>query len=242
MEIDLNLNVLILCSIVMFVAATIQCTIGMGGALIAAPIIAVVLPELLPAPLILNGAVMTTLVAMRERARIQWKTLPTLLPSAILGIILGSALLTFLTGNHYVFLIGLLLIVTASMSYQGLQIKVNTKNSVVAGGLCGFMHSTVSLPGPPIILLFQNERSNIFRPTVAAYLTITSIISLASLYAIGRLGTRELQLAIMILPGTLLGYVCSRFFIGNFQTNKIKSLVIFFASISGLLLIIKSLM
>lgn len=101
----------------------------------------------------------------------------------------------------------------------------------------GFMHATVSLPGPPMMLLFRNEPAKVFRPTLAAYLSITSIVSLILLHAVDRFGVVELKLALAILPGTALGYAVSYVFLGRIKNKPVKRLVLAFALASGFALI-----
>jgi uncharacterized membrane protein YfcA len=221
----------------MFVAATVQCTLGMGGALIAAPVMAFFFPELLPAPLIINGAFMTAAVLLRERQHTLWLTMRSILPGGIVGIAAGSLLLGALSIDSYAVFIGFVVVLAAILVASGWHIAINTRNSLIAGSLCGFMHATVSLPGPPIMLLFRNQPAKVFRPTLAAYLLITSGLSLAMLYAVDRFGILELKLALSILPGTVLGYAMSFVFVRNIQHNPIRKAVLAFAITSGIVLI-----
>ncbi len=146
-----------------------------------------------------------------------------------------------LSTETYSVYIGVVVIAAVLLIGTGWNIAFNTTNSLVAGSLCGFMHATVSLPGPPIMLLFQNESAKTFRSTVAAYLFLTSLLSLAMLYVVGRVGTNELRLAAAILPGTIFGYAFSFVLVKRFQDTKMSSVVLAFAGASGLGLILRGL-
>jgi uncharacterized membrane protein YfcA len=237
MDLGLSTESLAIGAFVMFVASTVQCSLGMGGALIAAPILAFYFPTLLPAPLIINGAFMTFAVLLRERQQVLWPTMQVILPSALIGIATGGLLLSMFSTAAYTVFIGIAVISAALLIASGWNIAFNKRNSLIAGSLCGFMHATVSLPGPPIMLLFRNEPARVFRPTLAAYLLITSLLSLAMLYAVDRLGMLEFKLALAILPGTVLGYIVSFAFIGKIQDNPIKNVVLAFAFASGCVLL-----
>ena len=54
----------------MFVASGLQGSIGFGAGLVAAPVIALVEPDLLPALVVMLACVLTLLVAIRDRAQI----------------------------------------------------------------------------------------------------------------------------------------------------------------------------
>ena len=241
MDIEIGIPALVLSSLVMFVAMTAQSTLGIGGALIAAPTLALMYPEFLPAPLIINGAVITLAVLIRERKHIDWSRMNLILLGGFVGICIAGLAFGRMSTDAYAILIGILVVAGTAMSMRGWSIPISAKSSLGAGTLCGFMHATVSLPGPPIMLLYQNEPAKVFRPTLAAYFFVTSLMSLAMLFFVGRLGTHEVQMGLAILPGSILGFAMSSAFVGRLQNRSLRSFVLLFAAASGCVLILKGL-
>ncbi|MFD1213969.1 TSUP family transporter, partial [Arthrobacter sp. GCM10027362] len=73
-----------------FVAAGLQGSIGFGAGLVAAPVIALVEPSLLPALVVMLAAVITLLVAVRERSELDLKGAGWALAGRIPGSVLGA--------------------------------------------------------------------------------------------------------------------------------------------------------
>ncbi len=241
MELPLPIDSLVVAAIIMCLASVVQCTLGMGGAIIAAPLMAWLFPEFLPAPLIINGALMTALVALREWRQVVWSSMRLILPSSLAGIVAGSILLRFLTTDSYAVFVGGAILVAVGLVAGGWSFARNTSNSVIAGTACGFMHATVSLPGPPIMLLFRREPIEVFRPTLAAYFLITSLLSLLTLFVVDRLGGQELLLAGTILPGTLVGFLLSNLLLGRIPMGRLHHAVLVFAALSACGLLVRGL-
>ena len=239
MDIGISMTGIFICALVMFVAMTVQSSLGMGGALIAVPILAFLYPEFLPAPLIINGAVITLAVLTRESQNIDWSKMWLILVGALFGIFCAGLVFGKISSNAYAILIGVMVVIGSAMCMRGWSIPVSRNNSLAAGTLCGFMHATVSLPGPPVMLLYRNEPAKVFRPTLAAYFFLTSLMSLAMLFYMGRLGIHEIQLGLVILPGSILGYAVSAAFIDRLQNRSLSAFVLLFAAASGGLLILK---
>ena len=239
MDIGISTAGLFISALVMFVAMTVQGSLGIGGALIAVPILVFLYPEFLPAPLIINGAVITLAVMIRERQNIDWSKMRLILVGALFGISCAGIVFGKVSSNTYAILIGVMVVIATAMCMRGWSIPISRKNSLAAGTLCGFMHATASLPGPPIMLLYRNEPAKIFRPTLAAYFFVTSIMSLVMLFYLGRLGNHEVQLGLAILPGSILGYALSTAFIGHLQNRSLNTFILVFAAAGGCLLILK---
>jgi len=239
MDIEISMVGIFISNLVMFVAMAVQSSLGVGGALIAVPILALLYPDLLPAPLIINGAVITLAVMTRERRNIDWSKMRFILIGALLGISCAGIAFGKMSINTYAILIGVIVLFATAMCIRGWSIPISRNNSLAAGTLCGFMHATASLPGPPIMLLYRNEPAKVFRPTLAAYFFLTSLVSLAMLFYLGRLGIREIQSGVAILPGSIFGYALSTAFIDRLQNRSLSTFILFFAAASGCLLILK---
>jgi len=78
-----------------------------------------------------------------------------------------------------------------------------------AGGLSGFMGTSVAVGGPPIALVLDGSSGPEFRATLNAFFFIGTTISLAVLAMAGEFGATDLLLALYLLPSMLTGVALS---------------------------------
>src|SRR5438105_11907237 len=82
------------CAAAIFTGALIQGTGGIGFAMFAAPVVALLRPDLVPGPMIVIGGSVSLLAAMREARHIDWKGAAI----AVAGRVPGSVLAGLLIG------------------------------------------------------------------------------------------------------------------------------------------------
>ena len=82
---------------VIFLAACLQASSGFGMGMLAAPVVALVDPALLPATLILLAFLVTVMVTVRERQRLDLRGTGWALAGRIPGSFLGAWLVTVLS-------------------------------------------------------------------------------------------------------------------------------------------------
>ncbi len=66
-----------------------------------------------------------------------------------------------------------------------------------------------SIGGPPMALLYQDAAGSRLRGTLSGFFVVGVLMSLAALIAIGRFGVAEFRLGLMLVPGSLAGFVIS---------------------------------
>ena len=81
---------------VVTVAASVQGAIGFGMALIAAPILVLVDPQLVPGPLMMSSLVLVSLMAARDHAHADFKTVRFAILGNVFGAAAGASVLTLL--------------------------------------------------------------------------------------------------------------------------------------------------
>ena len=71
------------------------------------------------------------------------------------------------------------------------------------------MGTMAAVGGPPIALLLQHSPGPQLRGTLSGFFVLGASVSLLALIVIGRFGLPELWLALLLLPGILLGFWAS---------------------------------
>ena len=196
----------------MTTGSILQGSIGIGLAIISAPILLMVEPVLVPGPLLLCAVCLTAIVAFRERefmdrSKIGW-ALVGRMPGTLVGLALLSAIPTQQTS---VFLAGMLLFAVVLSGIGRAQWKPRPLSLTVAGWLSGIMGTTTSVGGPPMALLFVESSGSALRGTLSGFFFVGASVSSIGLALTGRLGWTELCWAASLLPAVVLGTQLSRY-------------------------------
>ena len=232
---------LIVCLLISFVAAMIHGVIGLGFNFICAPVLLLLYPQLVPAPIIINSIIIVSLVAWVNREDVEFRTQGWLVGACTLGALFAAFAITRVSEATYTSLFGALLLVAVACSLLGWHPRLTVRNALVAGGLSGFMGTITSVGGPPVALLFQHLPGPALRGTLSAYFLLTSPIILIALYAADRLGWDEVKLSVVLLPGMLLGFLCSKFLAAHLGQQAIRATVLTICAGGGITLLVRSL-
>ena len=220
--------------------AAIQATIGLGMAVVAAPILALIDPEFLPVTTIVMVLPLSIGVARRERHDIAWGDAGIALCGRLPGVIIGALLLA-LTGTGVVrLLVGISVLLAVTTSVTGYRVTTSKRNLVIAGLASGFSGTTAGIGGPPIAIAYQHEKPSTTRATLAAFFGLGSIISFAGLAAVGEVHERHLALCILLLPGVLIGLAISRPVISRLPEHRVRFALLATCSFSAVLLLIET--
>lgn len=188
-------------------AGCIQASIGFGMALIAAPILVLIEPALVPGPLIASNLVAVGLVAIRDRAHVDFRTARFSMAGAVIGGVTGASVVSLLDPRGFALLFGLLVLLGVGLSVAGLRVAVNRGSSFGAGILGGFMSATSAIGGPPVALVYQDEAPDRFRGTLASYFIVSCSVSLVALTGFGEFDLEELSLTRYLIPGQVCGFL-----------------------------------
>ena len=200
---------------VITLAGCVQASLGFGMALIAAPLLALIEPAFVPGPLIASNLVLVSLMALRDRVHVDFRTARFSVAGAVVGSILGARLVSALDPRGFGLLFGVLVLLGVALSLAGYRLALNRRSAFGAGVLGGFMSATSSVGGPPMALVYQHEDPGRFRGTLATYFIASCSVSLAALTAFGAFDLQKLSLAAYLVPGQVLGFLLS-FWVSRF--------------------------
>jgi uncharacterized membrane protein YfcA len=195
--------------VIMIFGALVQASIGFGMSLSAGPLLILINPLFVPAPLLVAALFLTMLVAYRDRSGIRSSGVGSLMAGRVIGTIPGALLIASLPLEQIRLVLGGLILVAVVMSAGGFRLSQRTGTIFGVGIVSGFMSSTVAIGGPPIALAYQHADGKQLRGTLAFIFTMGTVISLTGLFLVGRFRITEFQMALALLPGTLIGFMLS---------------------------------
>jgi hypothetical protein len=224
-----------------FVGSVLQGAVGFGFALVAAPILLLIDPHLVPGPIIFAALFLTGLSAWRDRHAIDFSGLRWGLTGRVPGTLLGAALLAFLPPERMAAPFGALVLLAVAISAAGARVEPSPRALVGAGLLSGFMGTASSIGGPPFALIYQHSAGDRLRGTLGGYFVIGTVMSLTAIAAIGRFGIAELRWGVALVPGTLLGFAVSSRLIPWLDRGYTRPAVLAVAAAAGVAAVVRQL-
>jgi uncharacterized membrane protein YfcA len=172
-----------------------------------------------------------------EAHHVRLATLRALLPSAVVGLVAGTAVLHYVEGSTIKLLASAVVVVFACIAAAGITIPgANRPGATVVAGLAsGTLGTSAGLPGPPIAMLFtaRDLPPAVFRVTITTYFMIVDLIAVALLGISGQLTRSDLTLAFAMLPAALIGRWAGRRLADFVTATAFRQIVIALLLLTG---------
>ena len=133
-----------------------QASIGFGMGMLAAPIVAIVDPGLIPGTLIMLATMVTLLVVLQEHQHIDLAGTGWALAGRVPGTIAGALLLMALPEKALALMLAGVVLAGVVLTTVGWMPVPHRRNLVLAGATSGVLGTATSIGGPPMALVWQN--------------------------------------------------------------------------------------
>jgi hypothetical protein len=201
--------VIVLAGLVVAFGAFVQGTVGFGLALVAAPLLVLLDPALVPVPLLLLATVHALLMLRRELADTDWADVGWALVGRLPGVALGVLAVALLPARWFAAAVATTVLVCAGLSVLRWRPQPTPPALVVAGVVSGAGGTASAIGGPPVALLYQDAGGPRVRATLGAYFAAGSVLSLAGLALAGQVDRDGLLAAALLLPFMVAGFAVS---------------------------------
>jgi uncharacterized membrane protein YfcA len=235
------IKLLAACAVVT-IGSALQGSVGIGLGLLAAPILVLIDPSLVPGPILCCGLALTGLMSYRERQAMDVSGLKWGLVGRLLGTIVAVVVLTNVPQKEMTLALGTLVLFAVALSASGLHVNPTMWTLISAGVLSGFMGTTSNTGGPPIALLYQNAPGARLRSTISGFFVLGTTISLLALVAVGRFGRYEFRSALALLPGVLIGFILSARTLPMLDRGYTRAAILTVSAVSGAIVILRELL
>lgn len=220
--------------LVLFVGACLQSVVGFGLGLFCAPILFLILPELVPAPMILNALLLTLLIAVRNHDAINIKQTSFSIIGGTIGVLAAGSVMIFLEYHQYRVLFGVSIVIGVILSAIGFHPRITAFTNMFAGLLSGFMGTVTSAGGAPMGLLYQTAEHKQIKANLSIFFLYINAFGILTLWFTGAAGSRDFVLFLKCLPAILLGWLFSGLLNSRINVDIVRPLVLFVAFCSGL--------
>ncbi|AQA01183.1 permease [Mycobacterium sp. MS1601] len=222
-------------------ASCLQASIGFGMGMLAAPVVAIVDPSLIPGTLIMLATFVTLLVSVREREDIDLNGTKWALLGRVPGTIAGALLLTALPEKGLAVLLAAVVLLGVVLTSAGWVPAPRRRNVVLAGATSGLLGTATSIGGPPMALVWQRNSGARLRGTMSGFFLVGSVMSLGVLWVSGAVGGHTVTTFALFVPATVLGYVLSRFVNRLLDPTRLRWLAIGVSALGATVLITQQL-
>jgi uncharacterized membrane protein YfcA len=232
---------LVLATVVVLLGSAIQGSVGFGFSLLAAPLLVLVDPGLVPGPMILPSFFLNLLVMQREQVPGAWKATTWPGIGQVPGAVAGAAILALVAEDRLTVFFAALILVAVGLSVSGLHPRRTPATLLGAGVLSGFMGTAVGIGGPPLALLYQRATGPEIRAAMSRFFLLASVTSIIMLRAFDRFDGGDLIEGLLLVPGALVGYLVSGQLAGRLDRRRMRIAVLTLSAASAIVALLRGL-
>lgn len=208
---DLSTVQFAIIAVAVLFASCLQGSIGFGMGMLAAPVVAVIDPGLVPGTLIMLATVLTLMVVIKERTSMDVSGTGWALVGRVPGTIAGALLLAAIPERALAILIAVVVIGGVAVTSMGWVPVPRRRNLMLAGATSGVLGTATSIGGPPMALVWQRSDGPELRATMSGFFLIGSLMSIGMLTLTGAVDRHTVLMFAALVPVAVMGYVLSRY-------------------------------
>ena len=232
---------LVAANLVVFLAAVLQAATGVGFAMVAVPLLALISLVWVPAPMLICNIALSIAIMSRGRHELERSEAPPLVAGLALGTFAGAGLLALSGGQGLGVMIGAIIVSAVLASLFMPQLRITRLRLLSAAFVGGATGAIAAMHGPPLIILYQRERPEKVRATMAGVFVFGCILAIGSLWLTGLFGWEQLWRGLVMLPGVALGFFVGKALGGRMSPGAMRYAMLTLAGSAGLLLLVRSL-
>jgi uncharacterized protein len=235
-------DVLALLAVAVIAGALVQGSVGLGLALVAAPVTMLVEPGLMPGLLVFLASGYPVLTLAREWRDADWRGLAWAFSGRLPATALGAWIVSIAPARALGALVGVMVLVTVVLTVRLVRLPLRGSTLVAAGVLGGITGTATSIGGPPLALIYQHESGPRVRATLAAFFLGGGLLSLTGLAVVGELRAEQATTALTLAPCLVLGFALSTILQRHVDAGRTRAAVLAVCTASALTLIVRSLL
>ena len=229
-------------AVAVLLASALQSSIGFGIGMFAAPIVALIEPELIPGTLIMIATLVTLIVVVREREAVDLRGTGWALLGRVPGTIAGALLLASLPARGVAIMLAAVVLGGVILTSVGWIPAARRRNVVLAGAASGVLGTATAIGGPPMALVWQRSSGAQLRGTMGGFFLIGSLMSLVMLGFTGAIDQRTWWGFAVLAPAAVIGYLLSNVLNKHLNPKRLRWLAIGVSAAGAIVLIARELL
>lgn len=240
--IQLGTTAMLIVIAIMFLYTFVGICAGFGGALTTMPLITLLLPLKMAAPMsVIVGTATALYATWLSRKETDWKSAITLILFSFAGIPVGLYALAYLPDHIMKIGLGAFLILYSFYSLFIPRLPVYDKAWIAMpmGAIAGALGSAFSTNGPPVVIygMLRNLGPAAFRGTLNAFFTANNIAIIGGLTTSGILTLSTIKLVMFCIPTMILGSLVGQYVHKRIPVKTFRITVFLLLIASGAMLI-----
>ena len=238
-----DLFVLSVVVFIIFLSTLIRSVFGFGNALVAMPLLVLMIGVTEATPLVaLAGLVIALIMLIREWRELIWKDTLLLLISSLAGLPLGLLLLTAFPENIVRIILGVILIGFGLYNLLGIQLPVLEKPALAVpfGFLAGLLGGAYNANGPPVVIygMMRGWEKEAFRASLQGFFFVSSLMIVAGHAISGLWSGQILKEFLFSLPGLILAVFLGEMIVKKITQVNFNRVIYIFLVLMGILMFV----
>lgn len=227
----------VLAALIVALGAAAQAASGFGFALLAVPLLALLLGA--KTAVVTTGVVALGLqltMALRDHTSIRRPIIVTMSIAALAGMPLGLLILDRVDERTLTGAIAVTVLAFTLMLARGVHVPAGGVTDAVAGFVSGITSTSTGTSGPPLVIALHARKMApvAFRATLAAQFLIQGAISVLAFVLVGRVTADIGRLALAGLPGLALGWIAGEWIFARLDHERFRRVVLAMLAASAL--------
>lgn len=229
------------CVAAVLLAAFVQRLSGQAFGMIAAPLVALVAPEYLPAGLLLLGIVVGLSSTAVDLSALAPKEIgPGFFGRALGGVLAALIAARLASTDTLSLLIGAVVLIAVALSVLGWRVAIRPVTLVTAGVAAGLMGTLTAIGAPPMAMLYQYEPAKRARAMQNAFFFWGMCVSVLALWWQGLVTQAHLVFALSLLPAIGVGLVISMPVAKRMEKQTVRPYALGLSTVAALVLIVRT--
>ena len=223
------------------IGSVVQGSVGVGLNIVAAPFVALVVPEALPATLVLVAVPLAITTLAREHHALDRLALPWMLAGALPGTALGLLIVGVADVSTLTVIVAVTTLTGVALSVLSPPVPTTRWTSLAAGFTSNVFGTATAVGGPPVALLFQHRAGPTARATLGAFFATSAALSLVGYAAAGEIDGAQVLFALALAPMMVTGAWLSRHFHVHVDRGWLRPAVLLLSAVAGLAALVRGL-
>ncbi|MEU7892468.1 sulfite exporter TauE/SafE family protein [Nonomuraea sp. NPDC049152] len=142
-----------------FVGAIVQGAVGFGLGLVAAPVVTMLDPGLMPGSIQVVNATLPLFTLAVEWRRIDWRGLGFAVLGRLPGSAIGALIVVYVSTRTLGVFVGVMVLIAVALTARAVAVRRNGWTVTAAGFTSGITGTATGIGGPPVALVYQNARA-----------------------------------------------------------------------------------
>ncbi|HQG16421.1 MAG TPA: sulfite exporter TauE/SafE family protein [Ornithinibacter sp.] len=215
----------------------VQSMVGFGMAVVAAPFVVLLAPDLMPVALLVPALALPLLQLAHAERDVAWRPLGWAVGARTLATPVGVAVVALVSPRAIAALVGVLILLTVALSVRTIELRPTPVNAAAAGAVSGVSGTAAAIGGPFLALVLQHERPERVRSTLAVFFLAGSVLGLVGLRADGQLTAQQVVVGGLWVPFVLLGYAAAAPLRARIDPDRFRRIVLGFCVVASVVVI-----